>query len=68
MKVRRHSTFPQQTGKVKKKRCAYIDTWSSLWKEKNVELEKSLSEDLNLYWLSRKYFHVWDNIHYLQAW
>jgi len=34
----------------------------------NVELDKSLSEDLNIYWLSRKCFHVWDNIHHLQAW
>jgi hypothetical protein len=36
--------------------CTYIDIFSSFWKEKNVEFEKSLSKDLNLYWLSGKKF------------
>jgi hypothetical protein len=34
--------------------CTYNDTWNFSWKEKNVEFEKFLVEDLNLCWLSRK--------------
>ncbi len=34
--------------------CTYNDTWNFFWKEKNVEFEKFLVEDMNLCWLSRK--------------
>ncbi len=29
--------------------CNYMDTWNSLWKEKNAEFETFLAEDPNFY-------------------
>jgi hypothetical protein len=43
--------------------CNHVDTWSFLWKEKNVEFEKFLAKDLNLCWLFGKMFHIWDGNH-----
>jgi hypothetical protein len=40
------------------KECTYIDTWSSIWKEKNAEFEKFLAEDSSFCWLSVIIFHV----------
>jgi hypothetical protein len=45
--------FPQQTRKVRKKKCAPI-VILEFWKEKNAKFEKFLVEDSNLCWLFRK--------------
>ncbi len=52
--------FPQQSNLKGEEEdvCNHVDIWSFLWKEKNAKFEKFLVEDLNLYWLSRKMFHV----------
>lgn len=46
----------------------YMPSWSIIWTCKNAKFEKYLLEDLYLFWLCGKMFHIWDGNHCLQTW